>query len=117
MSQTITALIIKFIMTLVIAGIVFSLMNGNNFGWILIVSIAGTILNYLMGDLFVLPNLGNIVASLGDGLMAALTAYIIDLTTLNFATSLSSLAIFGILIAIGEYFFHQYLIQNEKVAP
>lgn len=64
-----------------------------------------------------LPNFGNMVASLGDGAMAAITAYIIDILTIEFVTNLPSLYAFAILIALGEYFFHAYLVKTEEVAP
>lgn len=117
MSRTATALILKLIMTVAFAAGAFILVDGNTWLWPVIVGIAGTVINYLLGDLFVLPKYGNIVASVGDGVLAALVAYIVDLIVPVFATSALSLVIFGFLVAIGEYFFHQYLKASEKVEP
>ena len=114
---TMTALAIKFLMTFVFAWLTFGLMDGNFLSWVLFVAIIGTVLNYLAGDLVVLPKFGNIVASAGDGVMGALVAYIISLSTPNFVVSLTSLVIFAILIAVGEFFFHQFLLKSKKVAP
>ncbi|MFZ5596097.1 MAG: DUF2512 family protein [Bacillota bacterium] len=72
---------------------------------------------YLLGDLVVLPKYCNLAASAGDGVLAAVTAYVVDLIVLAFTTSAVSLVLFGVLVAIGEYFFHQYLKASEKVEP
>ncbi|WP_347488118.1 DUF2512 family protein [Desulfoscipio sp. XC116] len=117
MSKTATALIIKFIMTFVFAGIALAFIDHNTWGWIFVVAVVGTALNYFVGDLLVLPKYGNIVASVGDGVMASLTAYIISLLAPAFRTSFTALAILAVLIAVGEYFFHQYLLRSEKVEP
>lgn len=104
MSKTTTALLVKFLLTFVAAIIAFTALNRNMWGWVLLVAIIGTILNYLIGDLMVLPRYGNIVASLGDGVLAALVAYIVDLNTILFNTTWGSLVLFGIIVAVAEYF-------------
>ncbi|PRX30990.1 uncharacterized protein DUF2512 [Orenia metallireducens] len=117
MNSTTKALIIKFIMTFVFAAISFTFIANNTLGWSLIVAILVTALNYLLGDLLVLPNFGNITASIGDGLMGAFTVYLLDILSRNFATTFYTLSLFAILIVVGEYFFHQYLFDNKKVSP
>lgn len=117
MSRTTTALILKLVMTVVFAAVAFMLVDRNTWTWVGVVGVAGTIINYLLGDLFVLPRWGNLVASAGDGVLAALIAYVVDLIVPAFATSFAGLAVFAILVAVGEYFFHQYLKRSEKVAP
>lgn len=117
MSKTGNALLFKFLMTLIFAGITFTLIDGNAFRWAFIVALLGTAANYLVGDLLVLPSLGNIIASIGDGILATLIAYLISLGSLAFDTTFSSLAIYAILVAVGEYFFHQYLLKSDEVAP
>jgi len=110
-----TSLAIKFVMTFIVAAITFYFMARNPWSWILALAIVATAVNYLIGDLVVLPNYGNIVASIGNGIMAGLVAYIMDLLIPTFDTTISTLLTFGVLIAIGEYFFHQYLVRNEEV--
>jgi len=119
MSKTATALLVKFIMTFVFALLALSLLVDNNsWTWSFWVALLGTAVNYVVGDLLVLPKFGNIVATVGDGVMAALTAYIIDyLVPTAFQTSFTALILFGVLVAVGEYFFHQYLRRSEKVEP
>jgi hypothetical protein len=117
MSKTASVLIIKYIITFIAVWIAFDYIERNTLGTLLFVALACTVINYLVGDLLVLPNLGNIVASIGDGLLGALVAYGLDLILVGFITTINALIIFGILIAIVEFFFHIYLTKRERVAP
>ena len=117
MNQTVSALVVKLVMTAIFAAVAFMWLTTNPWGWVLTVAVVATILNYLVGDLFVLPKAGNVVASVGDGVLAGLTAYIVDWFSPVFHTTITSLVVFGVLIAIGECFFHQYLRKSEKVKP
>lgn len=116
-NNTAIALIVKLVITFVAALIAFTLLMDNPWSWILGVAVVATALNYLVGDLFVLPKYGNIIASIGDGIMAALVAYIASLISPLFQVTLLALLLFAVLIAVGEYFFHQYLQRSEKVEP
>jgi len=125
MNNTATALIVKFVITFFAAAIAFMLLRNSGFTttgnatwlWILIVGILATAANYFLGDLYVLPRYGNVVASIVDGIAAALVAYIIALIATPFDTTFASLTIFALLVAVAEYFFHRYLKQAEKVEP
>lgn len=117
MNRTTLALLFKFVMTFAAAWVSFGLMDGNTFGWLFIVALSGTALNYLLGDLLVLPAFGNIVASIGDGVMGAVLAYFISVLSRDFRISSMSLVTFGGIILIAEYFFHIYLKRSDKVAP
>lgn len=116
MSQTSKALLVKFLMTFVVAALAFRTL-GSTWSSILFLAVAGTILNYLLGDLLILPAAGNLVASVADGGLAALTAYLIDRVSTGLKTTSGRLMLFAVLIAVGEYFFHRYLIKSPKVAP
>ncbi|MCL6559435.1 MAG: YndM family protein [Firmicutes bacterium] len=115
MSKTWTALLVKFVMTLIFAAATLAFIRGNSWGWVFVVAVVATILNYLVGDLLILPAFGNITAAISDGIIGALSAYVIDLLVPAFRTTTAALLIFAILIAVGEYFFHQYLLRSEKV--
>lgn len=117
MSQTTTALLAKLGMTFVAAWLTLGFMDENTLGPILVTAIVGTVLNYLIGDLGVLPRLGNVIASLGDGVMAAFVAYIVSLLFPAFEISSNSLLVFAAIVAVAEYFFHMFLYRSEKVAP
>ncbi|MFW5995846.1 MAG: DUF2512 family protein [Halanaerobiaceae bacterium] len=111
------AMILKYVLTFVAALIAFSILLENDVSWVLLLSLVAAVLNYLIGDLFILPSLGNLVASVGDGIMAALVAYVFDVLVPEFLISAAALVWFAVLIAIGEFFFHEYIRRQEEVAP
>lgn len=115
--RTIMALLLKLVVTFAAAWVAFNLVDLNSLSMISVVAVAGTVLNYLLGDLLILPSTGNITASVGDGVLGAAVAYVVDLFSYNFNASATGLIIFAAIIAVAEYFFHIYLIKDEKVAP
>lgn len=117
MSKTAWALVIKFVLTFIAAWIAFKGLRDNTFGSIALVALLGTALNYILGDLGILPRFGNFTASVFDGLLAAFTAYVVDLATARFDTTFGSLVLFGIIVAVAEFFFHQFLLRSKDVAP
>ncbi|AOY74569.1 DUF2512 family protein [Clostridium formicaceticum] len=117
MSNTTTALLVKLVMTFIAAWLTLGFMDGNPLVWVIIVAIVGTGLNYILGDLVVLPNLGNVVASIGDGVMAAVVAYVIAMFTRDFNTTFGTLIGLAIIVGVVEFFFHMYLQRADTVAP
>jgi len=117
MSKTTKAILVKFVMTFILGWFTLGAIDGNYLGWILFFAVLVTTINYIIGDFMVLPSFGNIIASIGDGFMGAAIAYIIDIFSFNFTTSLPALTVLAVLIAMGEYFFHIYLNSSDKVAP
>lgn len=109
------ALLIKFVLNFIAAWFVFSFIGSNPLLWVLVTSMAVTILNFVIGDLIVLPKFGNLIASLGDGILAGLTAFILDLLLPSFCTTLITLPFYIVIIAIVEYFFHIYLMSTNLV--
>lgn len=115
--KTGAALVVKFLMTLAATAIAFRLFAANPWYWIFVIALVGTALNYLLGDVVILPNWGNIPAVIMDGLMAVLTAYVVSYVAADFSINiLSALVLFG-LVAVAEYFFHMFLERSEEVAP
>ncbi len=110
----ITLLLYKFITTFIAAWIAFQIVDYNPISIILIIALIGTILKYILKDLFVFPTMGNVIASTIDGVLASTSLYVIDIFTNNFVTSTNGLIIFAAIIAVSEYFYHIYLIKNEK---
>lgn len=117
MSRAAKVLAMKFVITFVIALIPFNLIDRNMVIWVLPVSIVVTFFNYILGDFYVLPRLGNIVASVNNGVLAVLIVFFADYFITSFRTSSLTLFIFAALITAGEYGFHRYLMKSEMVAP
>lgn len=117
--RTVLALIVKFGMTLVAAALAGYLVGVVDWGLFLMLALVGTVANYIIGDLVILPAAGNIVASIADGGLAALIAYVITVRNINFAadSALMYALVFGVIVAVGEFFFHKWLAADKKVSP
>ncbi len=126
MMDKLIALIVKFLFTFAAAWLAFGYIGGNALSWIILTTLAVAVLNYFIGDLIILPSFRNIVASILDGLLGAITAFLIYLLAgviqpnnqiANvFRTNLFTLVFFAVVIAIIEYFFHKYLLQSNKAS-
>lgn len=114
--KTFAALLVKFIATFGATWISFSLMADNPLSLVFLVALLGTVMNYVLGDLVVLPKFGNVVAAIGDGVMGALLAYIVSLVS-NFSAPAMSLLVFAVLIIGFELVFHMYLKRDKDVPP
>lgn len=115
MRKVTTALIIKFVMTFAAAWIAVSLIAGNSWTWALLAGILGTVVNYIVGDRYILPNYGNIVASVADGILGAGLLLLMDLASAALRLNTTAILLFGLIVVVGEYFFHQYLITSGIV--
>lgn len=111
------ALLYKFLVTLLASWASFNLIDQNSINMILMISLTGTVINYILGDLYILPSMGNVIASIADGILAAAIAYMVDIFSYNFVASATSLIVFASIIAGAEYFFHIHLLKDDKVSP
>jgi len=113
--KTAIALIVKFLVTMAAAWIAFMLFGTTAFWAAAIIALSGTVLNYLLGDLLVLPRLGNFAASIFDGILAGALAWAIlaySPATYNYMTTVY---IFALIVAVAEFFFHMYLLSAHVV--
>ena len=105
----VVALIIKFVMITAVLWLILGGFFNVGFGNIFLISIIMTGVAYLIGDLWILPQFGNVVATIADfGLVFAgvwaLAAIFEPTTNFGWAAFFSA-----IIIAIGEIFFHMYV--------
>jgi uncharacterized membrane protein YjjB (DUF3815 family) len=117
MSKTSNALLFKFLMTLIVTGIAFGIIGGNPFNLILLVAVLGTVLDYLAGDLLILPMVGSFIGAIINGVLAAVIAHAVAMFIPAFTITSLTVMTFAVLVGVGEYFFHQYLLREEKVEP
>jgi hypothetical protein len=113
--KTTIALIIKFIVTMAAAWIAFMMFGQVAFWTVAVIALAGTILNYLIGDLLVLPRFGNVIASILDGILGGAIAWMILAYTPVTYTYMTSIYIFAVIVAVAEFFFHMYLLSSRIV--
>lgn len=85
---------------------------------VLIIAVVGTAINYLLGDLVILPASSNTWASIVDGLVSAVLAYAV-MEGMGTVTGRDwwAILLFGVLVAGCEFFFHNYLKKSDEVAP
>ncbi len=110
------ALGIKFIFTSIILLSVFGIYYNSTVLEILMISALVTGVAYLIGDLFILPRLGNIVASLADMGLAFLSIWGLSLLLIAPPDRLALASLFAaIFIMLSEALFHAYM-ENKVLA-
>lgn len=106
-------LFMKFILFFVILYVVQSVINGSSVNSVLTISISLTILSYLIGDLWILPSMGNTVATLVDFILAFIGIWVIGNTWISPFYPWASIALTSaVIIAVGEWFFHKYIVRR-----
>lgn len=82
-----------------------------------ITAIPLSIITYLVGDIFILPRAGNVIATILNTLIAGLVIWgsiiVIPETTLSWTGIIISI----FLIGVNEWFFHHWLVRNDIVFP
>lgn len=107
------SLVIKFVMMTAMLAVVFGFLYGVSFGDILTISFILTITAYLVGDLLILPRFGNTAATIADFGLAYLGAWMIGAMIIEEPIRLGTASFLSAaLIAIGEVFFHRYVVNN-----
>ncbi|SCV20644.1 Uncharacterized protein BCRIVMBC845_03168 [Bacillus cereus] len=108
----IVALLIKYTAISAVLLMILGIFQGISIPRILFISLLTTGVSYLIGDLFILPKYGNMVATIADlGLsfveVWALTYF---LTNINLTRNIGASAFFAaLLIGVTEIFFHIYM--------
>lgn len=75
-----------------------------------------TVSLYMSGDLYIFPHLGNLVASVGDGFMAAFLLYGLQFVLPGSRVGLGQSLATGVLVGVVEFFYHQFLKRLDVVA-
>lgn len=109
------ALLVKFVMVVVVLEIILNMLTNLTFTDILIISIAVTVIAYVIGDILILAVSNNTVATVADIALALATIYMFNflwgIREISFSDALISAAIIG----VGELFFHKFVA--AKVLP
>lgn len=115
MKTIIASLLIKFFMILIAAWLAVTFIAANAWTWALWLAVITTVVSYIVGDRFILPNYGKNIATLADGLLAVAILFIMDLASPDLRIRIMSLVSFGLLVAAAEHFFHRYLAVTDTV--
>ncbi|MBE5101535.1 YndM family protein [Priestia aryabhattai] len=112
------ALIIKFVMSAVALGIVFTGIYNYDFSDSILIGLVLTVVAYALGDLLVYRNAAddsdykkrNIVATISDLILSFLVIWIMGASFFgNTITFIQASVVSAIVIAVSEWFFHKYL--------
>ncbi|KRE07388.1 MULTISPECIES: YndM family protein [Priestia] len=112
------ALVIKFVMSAVVLGIILTGIYDYNFSDSMLISLVLTVVAYALGDLLVYQNAAddsdykkrNIVATISDLILTFLVIWIMGESLFeNTGMIIQGSIVSAIVIAIGEWFFHKYL--------
>ncbi len=113
-----TALIIKFIMVFAVLYIIQRIIYDLDLTFlsIFMMSLILTIFAYLLGDLIILPRFGNITTTIADFMLAVIVIWGFGNYWYTPLYPWASIALVSsIIITIGEWFFHKYIIKKIKV--
>ncbi|MCY8976727.1 DUF2512 family protein [Bacillus atrophaeus] len=114
------ALAIKGIMTIIVLYLVLGLGFNFTFGDTLLMTIVLGVISYLLGDLYVLPKWNNMIATVADFGLAFLVVWLMGMPlSMGLSPGMLALAALfaAIVMAIGEYFFHFYMMSKELGKP
>ncbi|GAB3795658.1 DUF2512 family protein [Virgibacillus kimchii] len=104
---------IKFIVISVIVLSFFSIFNFAVFDNLILISIITTVVTYLLGDMLILKNLGNVTATLSDFALSFLLYWMLGSIFFGMSGAIALTALSAAFFtAIAEPFIHQY-IQNQ----
>lgn len=109
------ALAIKGVMSLVVLYLVLGVGFGISFGNVLLITLILGILSYLLGDVFILPKTSNMMATMADLGMAFVIIWLLGMafTSLSVGSMALAAVIAAIVMALGEYFFHIYILKKD----
>jgi hypothetical protein len=108
----IVALLFKYVIVLVLLEIILSLTTSWTVGQIAVVSVAVTLVSYLIGDLLILGVSNNTVATLCDAVLAFLTIYSFNYWSTYPYIPAGAAVVSAVVLAIGEVFFHKYMAKT-----
>jgi hypothetical protein len=105
------ALGIKFIVISIVLLSILGIFSGTaTFGEIMIISFLVTGVSYILGDLFVLPKLGNVMATIGDFGLSFLSVWALSSIFLEPTFSILTASFFAsIFITLSEAIIHPYI--------
>ncbi|WP_430786343.1 YndM family protein [Virgibacillus flavescens] len=107
------ALGIKFIFTAIVVYSIFGIFYDASLWRLLWMSILATGILYIIGDLFILPKFGNLIASIADFGLAFLSFWILGNLLIDLSISVTTAALFAsVFMAVTEALFHMYMTEQ-----
>lgn len=103
------ALALKFSLTTLILFMILGAFYDVSFTDVFLISAVLTVLGYL-GDILILPRVGNVIATIGDFGLTLITVWLMGIYRFDEDVSLLGAPfVSAATIALGEWFFHKYM--------
>ncbi|RFU60974.1 YndM family protein [Peribacillus glennii] len=106
------AVAFKFLSTLALLYIVLGITFGLSITSVLLITVTLNVIEYIVGDLIILPKTNNTVATMADfGLALILIWFMVD-NVATFRNPFYGALVASFVLAMFEYFFHKYMANN-----
>lgn len=103
------ALMIKFVIVALMLWIVLSITTNLSFADIIYLSVAVTVIAYVIGDLLILSATNNVIATIADLVIALVTIYLYNYLLATQMISFWDALIAAVVLGVDEWFFHRYV--------
>lgn len=108
----IKALLMKFLMTTAVLWIILGIFYEIKFTDILMTSVVLTVVGFI-GDMFVLPQIGNVLAAIVDFFLALVVVWLFAANVYDVPIALLTAAfVSALVIMMGELFLHRYMANH-----
>jgi hypothetical protein len=111
--KNITNLIFKTAMVLAVLFILIPIFGRSTWGQTIITGLVLVALSYVAGDMWILPKFGNIIAVIAELGLSALVIWGMSQALPQFILTTAGVWVIAIVLAVGEWFFHLYLIATQ----
>lgn len=110
--EHVRALVAKYLLTTFVLGLFLGMYERIDVAELLLQSLILTGIAYVLGDLFILPTMGNTAATVADFGLAWLALWIINENYFLNNLHWSAYPTAAFFIAAGEFFFHRFVQQH-----
>lgn len=110
------ALLRKAILTLPFVWVILSLFNDVSFVHSTLLGIALILISYFLGDLMILPKMGNFSATISDFVLSLLVIWG-GLNLFGYDEAFGESLLTAIILTISEYFFHLWMERTQFSGP
>ncbi|GIN93413.1 hypothetical protein J6TS1_45800 [Siminovitchia terrae] len=110
------ALLRKAILTLPFVWIILSVFNDVSFVHSTLLGIALVLISYFLGDLMILPRMGNTSATISDFILSLLVIWG-GLNLFGYDEAFGESLLTAVILTIAEYFFHLWMERTQFNGP
>jgi hypothetical protein len=109
-------MVVKLILVTGVLSLILGLLYGVSFVGVLLMSAILAVVSYYVGDLIILPLTNNITAVISDFILSFAVIWLVCLFLIRQgAVTMTGVLIAALAIAAGEYFFHLYMGNQQRI--